>query len=1600
MEEDGITDAGRNRPTSAPRLSSSRLALKRRLIIGALALLLLAGTGFALDRYVLPTRIILVNYPGFTAARIAAAAEGSWVSVEARSLEELDSGSGAALVLVFGRGISLDSRQQAALRKMSGRGTAVFVESPTDPNTDVTSLSGEALDRVRSYLAFGGSANYRNLIAYARAVLDGKRIAAPRATAPVPIPRNVLFARDSESTFETVEAFEVFYRASGGWTVGGRKLALVTSVPGPFNANRDHLDAMIDAFEARGFNVYPVSAATRRLAFLQEIDPDAVLYMPHGALTLDKRDEAVDWLEANGIPLFTPLSVFQRHEDWLKDPQGFSGPLLTMNLVLAEIDGGIAPFAMVAQFPDANGLDIFRAIPRRLDRFVARVECHLALKDKPNAEKKLAIFFLKGPGEGAMSAGNMEVAPSLYRLLTNLREAGYDLGDLPKDAAAFEAMVQAQAPVLAPYARGDMAAWLASNAPAWIETVTYKDWCAGLLGDAMCGRVGAAYGPFPGRYLSRPDGSALAVARLTFGNVAVLPQPLPGIGEDAFRLIHGADTAPPYPYIGAYLWAREGFGADAILHFGTHGSLEFTPGKQVALSDDDWSDALIGDLPHFYVYTINNVGEAIIAKRRSYATILSHLTPPLAEAGLTSDLNALRTAMDGWRRVAGATRAERTAEIRALAERLDLLDALDLPAEGEWNDGVFLKLANFVERQETTRIALGLYTLGAGYTSEEARQTVFQMTAGPLAAALLDLDRLRGRPVASAEAETALFKTRYRVPAEAAVQTVLGGTAPGTVIGCLVTPEERARAETIRKANARPDDGAIIRGFISIADAGEAEMAERTEAFDRQALIEALSTVLADPANRDLVESWRSEQQLQRAIKSLDPAVRVRAETVANVIPIMREALALTAEADMRRLLTLLRNPKARTAFTELLDDPDLAERVAAERSHYLENLLTRAVEPDRLVALEWVADSDAFPARLTNSTPDVLDRLDTTLDFYARSRDLSKAIEGVDLAGDVAALLGRATVIAEEGRAAIAAERRKRQATDRAFLDAVDRVTGLLADLPQRLKALKASGGHEMSQILLALDGGFIAPSPGGDPVVAPASLPTGRNMIAIDAERAPSEAAWRVGEQLADALLARHQARHGRLPKKIAVTLWPGDFIQSEGAMIAQVLHLIGAAPVRDPFGRVTDVRLVPAEQLGRSRVDVVVQTAGQLRDLAASRLVLINKAVTLAAAEGANPVAQSAEAVERALLADGLSPAQARALAAERIFGGVDGNYGTGIMDMVENGASWQEAGEIGRQYLVNMNARYGSSDDWGANTPGLFATVLQGTEAIVQPRESNTTGPLALDHVYEFMGGISQAVTAVTGGDPDAYFNDFRTPGDASVTDLESAIAEELHATLLNPKYIEALTTGGASSAAVFAEIFRNTHGWEAMRPTAIGDAVWNELFAVYVEDREGLHIRDFFERVHPQSLQEMTAVMLETARKGLWDASDKQLGALTALHAELIEAHGAGCSGFVCGNAELRRFIGETLPAPAAESYQAALNAALTDPQAGTALVLTEQDRTSPEPTRADAEVSEQARSTPEKETAITPAIAVAGVAGLLIASLGLLAARARRHRVT
>lgn len=1367
----------------------------------------------AWNRWFSATRIAFVNYQATTLGQIARANDHARIRLASVEPSEFDRLGRYDVVLMNGMGLRITADERAALQRAADRGLVVVTTMATNPANAIVSADSLTEANVKGYLAGGGRSNYRNMLLYLRRTVDGKRLDSREPAAPAVREVKQFYHADpsdpeaEELDFDNVEAYEAFLSRHGRLKPDAPRVIVTGQMGEPAE--------LIARLEETGNMVYPLRnlQAAIQSGQADSIRPSAVINMAHGRLG----DAIVEYLTRQNIPLFSPLNVNRMVDEWEDDKMGMNGGFLSQSVVMPEIDGAIRSQVLFGHRLDGEGLQQVHAIPERLERFVETVNRHIALQRTPNSEKRIAIYYYKGPGQNTLTASGMEVTPSLYNLLVRLRGEGYRVEHLPATPEGLAALIQQQGAVFNAYAHGVKAEFLKTGNPALISAGVYAAWCSEALRPELMSDVVALDGEFPGSYLS-DDAGRLALPRIELGNIVLLPQLAAGAGDDDFAIVHGTDAAPPHAYVASYLWARYAFRADAIVHFGTHGSLEFTPRKQVALSDSDWPDVLIGPTPHLYVYSIGNVGEGVIAKRRAYATLQSYLTPPFMESGVRGIYRDLNTAIQNYNDLlyadgqpdtrAAALRVKRLTVELGIHRELRLDSLLTQP----YTEAEIARIESFAEELAAEKITGELYTLGRPYSPERIRSSVFAMSTEPIAYSLLALDKFRGRASADLEKHRTLFTRRYLEPARELVGRLLGGAQ-------------------------QPTD-AFICATAGIS-AAELEKA------------------------REIQQSLSAPQDM-----------------MARMMAMMSSGAPMQHPAGI---------PKSGDGGAK---HPSWIPKIGKRPAH------TRQQEQ---------------PAA-------------------------GKAADQKPTAGAMAAM-GREYSKEERELARVVTE------LERAILN-----------VGNYRRALEQSPEAELASLANALNGGYTAPSPGGDPIANPNTLPTGRNLYAVNAEATPSEQAWERGRELADETLRLYRERHhDSLPRKVSYTLWSGEFIETEGATLAQVLYMLGVEPVRDVFGRVSDLRLIPSEELGRPRIDVVVQTSGQLRDLAASRLFLVSRAVEMAAAAEddlyENFVARGVVDAEQTLIDKGLSPREAREVSTRRVFGGVNGNYGTGITGMVQSGDRWENSSEIAAVYLQNMGAYYGSEQAWEEVRQYALEAALANTDAVVQPRQSNTWGALSLDHVYEFMGGMNLAVRNVTGREPDAYLSDYRNRNRVRMQELKEAIGVESRTTIFNPSYIREKMQGGASAAAGFASVVQNTYGWNVMKPDVVDNELWNEVYAVYVEDKFGLGLHDYFERQNPAALEEISAVMLETARKGMWPASDEQLAALAELHTELIDKHGPSCSGFVCDNAKLRDFIASKSAPEAARNYERQIREvreASLDAKDGTVLKreeLTASDRT-------------------------------------------------------
>jgi magnesium chelatase subunit H len=543
--------------------------------------------------------------------------------------------------------------------------------------------------------------------------------------------------------------------------------------------NAAHYDGAIAALEARGLRTIPVFAAglDARPAiekfFMRDGRPsvDAVVSLTGfslvGGPAYNDSRAAEDMLAKLDVPYVTahPLE-FQTLEEWAASARGLMPVESTIMVALPELDGAGGPqvfggrstgsgkpcrgCAEACVFP-AHGAGMeMRACKERTATLAARVRKLVELRRARAADRKVAVVLFNFPPNAgnAGTAAHLSVFESLHRTMKALAREGYAV-EVPETAHALrrrllEGNAQRHGAIANVHVR-----------IAVDDHVRRETWLD---------EIEAVWGPAPGKHLT--DGRSLFVLGERFGNLFVGLQPGFGHEGDPMRLMFEKGRAPTHAFAAFYRWIREDFGASALLHFGTHGALEFMPGKQTGMSGACWPSRLTGDLPHVYLYAANNPSEGTVAKRRSGATLVTYMTPPLSHAGLYRELSALRNSIGRWRALPpenAAERADLAGMIQAQAAAIDLA-----AAEPQWRDAGEAEIASLtaaLDELESTLIPQGLHVFGSPPDADKRIETLVVLAdsapGGPSRAAIEAL--VHGEPVPERDRSTERFAEIARI---------------------------------------------------------------------------------------------------------------------------------------------------------------------------------------------------------------------------------------------------------------------------------------------------------------------------------------------------------------------------------------------------------------------------------------------------------------------------------------------------------------------------------------------------------------------------------------------------------------------------------------------------------------------------------------------------------------------------------------------------------------------------------------------------------------------------------------------------------------------
>jgi cobaltochelatase CobN len=1102
-------------------------------------------------------------------------------------------------------------------------------------------------EEVPRYWRANGAVNIRRLFQYAAVKYLGR---PGTIEAAVIVPDFGYYDPARDDSIETFDAYRDFKRARHRWIEGAPVAALIIQQSFWVTHDTKVVDAQVSALERHGINPVVIFADRENMTrdLLRAAHPHLIVEDRHGSMW-DSRA----LLEELDAPYLRPISMMASTiDEWRKNPAGLASRDVGMFMTLQESWGTIEPIVVGGMVVNISGFQMHEPVPDGVEKFARRAASWIRLRQTTNARKKLAIvYYNKSLGKGDLMRGSptgafLDGPESLIRTLPRLQARGYALDHVPQTAEALIERIRDGARNVAPWAAADLDDMVAKGNPVLLPVSTYLKWFNSRLTPAGRQAVIKAFGPPPGKFMTVERGGRkfFVIPRIQLGNVLLAPQPERGESQDD-SLLHSRDVPPPHNYLAFYWWLEEEFKADAVVHWGTHGSLELLPGKEAGLTRDSWSDIAVGDMPVVNVWVMDNIAEATLSRRRSYAVLSDHLPPPAMNAGLPEALRNLHDDASKFRVLeSGPLKDEYRKKIveTARAEHLDTL--LKLDASQLSGDAGVLAVDDYVQRLSEEQTPLTLHVLG---------------------------------------------------------QRMAAGDQPAYLVSILGSPFLRHLA----------------------AAAGE------------------------DPDAP--IDSERRAQLRQRG-----------------------EALVRAA----------------------LFDEGDES------------GLLSEDLRKD-----------------------------------LANGRDILRRLNDTD---------------------------------------------------------------QEITGFLRALDGRYMTPGPGPDPIRNPESAPGGRNLYSLNPEEIPTKASWEMGMKLVNELL---RVRH---PKKVGMDLNGMDTMRDFGVMEAEILYLMGVRPVWDQNNLAVGVELIPRAELKRPRVDVFVAMGGQYKENFPTRVELLDKAVRLAATadEADNYVRLGTLENVRQLQRKGLSAAQAEELAPARIFGTKQGNMsGSNILYLIPRSGVWDKGADVSSVYIDSMSWVY-TKGAWGQKIDGLYDQAIQGTEVVVRNWSSNMTSQLSNHHAYEYLGGLSMAVKALTGKEPEAFIADVRNADGVRMREFNEVLATSYRTELLNDKWIAGMKEHGYAGAGHAAELVKNTFGWSVTRDGAVTDQTWNDIHAVYVQDRYKLGVRQWMDNDNPHAFQEIAATMLEAARKGYWAADAQTVSDLASAYQQSVARHGESNGLVTGGNRQLESFL--------------------------------------------------------------------------------------------
>lgn len=578
------------------------------------------------------------------------------------------------------------------------------------------SISPEVLQQFRQYSLYGGLSNFENLWLYSQSLFDEK---AEKAAPPEAYSWAGIYAPELPNRFTTDrEAYLSTHCADGRPVIG-----LLFYREEWIWDDTAYQKAFMEEAEKQGYHVIPVfanglvdeSLGMPPLAevietyFMKEGKPviDALVStMKFSVLGAGRKGQEV--LQKLNVPVLDAYTLLVSEEEWRQNPEGMNAIETSIAVAMPELDGVIHGVPIAGHEKHSDGSVTYEPIAERISRMVGKAGQWARLHQMKNENKKIAIIFHNYPAKNSNigSASGLDTMESAIHLMKAMKDEGYHIDFIPETSEDFIHLMTS-------HATNDLSMMTEEQAES-CQKLSAKDYVQFFhrLGKTAQQKMEEEWGEAPGDVMISEKGEILIPGTLD-GNLFLTVQPSRQYGMDPSKAYHDPYIAPTHQYLAFYYWLRKVWKADAVIHLGTHGNLEWLPGKSVGLDEESFPDIALGDLPNIYPYHMTITGEGMIAKRRASACLIGYLPAPVADAGVYDELAELEKTMDEYAHLkeSGSDVSDMEKPIRDLAEKAKLGE--DIPyEENQPFDDYVGALHDYIEELKDSEVHVGLHILG------------------------------------------------------------------------------------------------------------------------------------------------------------------------------------------------------------------------------------------------------------------------------------------------------------------------------------------------------------------------------------------------------------------------------------------------------------------------------------------------------------------------------------------------------------------------------------------------------------------------------------------------------------------------------------------------------------------------------------------------------------------------------------------------------------------------------------------------------------------------------------------------------------------------